>query len=159
MRWIVVHARPRCEKRVEEFAQRGGLRWYLPLRRRTHRYGSRVRSFTTPLFPGYVFCVVDDAAARTLRQNRHVANVIDTADQEGLVRQLEQVERALTAGDVLDVLPFVEAGKRIRVVDGPLKGIEGYVQRVQGPARVFLNVDILQCAVVVEVDSSHLGPV
>lgn len=157
-RWVVVHSRPRAEKRVVEFCAKCGAPSYLPVRTKTHRYGARVRTFTSPLFPGYVFCMADDAVARLLRQNRHAANLLEVIDQPTLVRQLEQVERALLAGDVLEVLPFLEEGRRVRVLDGPFKGVEGYVQRIRGATRVILNVDIIQSAVAVEVDSCHLGP-
>jgi transcription antitermination factor NusG len=156
--WCVVHARPRSEKQVAAFATRRGLLQYLPLRTKTHVYGGRKRTFQSPLFPGYVFCCAQAADRATLRQNRHVANVLETADQSGLLGQLRQVELALQAGQIVEVLPYLEAGRRVRVTAGPLKGLEGVVLRSKGRTRIVVNVELLQQGVVTEVDGDCLAP-
>jgi hypothetical protein len=89
--WVVAHTRPRCEKRVAEFCRLQGLSAYIPLRSKTHSYGGRRRTFSSPLFPGYVFCVTDPRQKTLLRQSRHTANLLDVLDQAGLVRQLIQI--------------------------------------------------------------------
>lgn len=156
--WCVVHARPRAEKQVAAFCLRQALPHYLPLRTKTHVYGGRRRTFQSPLFPGYVFCCSDVVERSTLRQNRHVANVLETSDQAGLLRQLRQVEVALQAGQIVDVLPYLEAGRRVRVTAGPLKGLEAVVLRGKGRTRIVINVEMVQQGVVAEVDGDCLAP-
>ncbi len=156
--WVVIHSRPRCEKKAADFCGRQGISTYLPLQRKTHRYGGRVRTFSSPLFPGYVFCVADAAQKRLLRQNQHVANLLEVWDQRRLVEQLQQIRRALDVGDVVEVMPYLESGKMVRVKAGPFKGLEGIVLRVKSRAKVVINVDMIQQAVAVEVDSSFLVP-
>lgn len=157
--WFVIHSRARCEKKVAEFAQRQRMACYLPLRVRLHRYGARERRFAAPLFAGYLFCLADPQGRQTLRQNRYVANVLDVYDQGHLLHQLRQIEAALQLGDLLEVLPFLESGRRVRVLAGPLKGLEGIVSRVKARTRIVLNVDMIRESVAVEVDSAALGPV
>lgn len=156
--WVVLHTRPRCEKKVMDFCERGGMPVYLPLQRRVHHYGARERVFWSPLFPGYTFSVAAPVEKAQLRQNRHVANLLEVLDQEKLVDQLRQIRTALAAGDVVDVMPYLETGKRVRVTSGPLKGLEGIVARVKGRTRVVINVDMIRQSVVVEVDSMRLAP-
>lgn len=156
--WVVLHTRPRCEKKVADYCERNKLPWYLPLRKKIHRYGSRERSFWSPLFPGYVFCVVTLVQKSEIRQNRHVANLLEVVDQKTLVEQLCQIDRALTVGDVVEVMPYLEAGRRVSVTSGPMKGLEGLVLRVKGKTRVVINVDMIQQSVAVEVDSAWLSP-
>lgn len=156
--WVVLHARPRCEKKAADYCERNELPWYLPLRKKIHRYGSRERSFWSPLFPGYVFCVVTPVQKSEVRQNRYVANLLEVVDQKTLVEQLRQINRALTAGDVVEVMPYLETGRRVIVTSGPMKGLEGLVLRVKGRTRVVINVDMIQQSVAVEVDSAWLAP-
>ena len=156
--WCVVHARPRAEKQVAAFCTRRQFPHFLPLRSRTHTYGSRKRTFLSPLFPGYVFCAADARGRTELRQNRHVANVLETADQNGLLAQLRQVRQALDAGQIVEVLPYLEAGRRVRVTAGPLKALEGVVVRGKGRTRIVINVDMVQHGVVAEVDGDCLAP-
>jgi len=156
--WVVLHTRPRCEKKIADFCARSGIPCYLPLRKKTHRYGSRERIFSSPLFPGYTFSVTTSAQRTTLRQNRHVANVLNVLNQDKLVDQLRQIRQALATGDVAEVMPYLQAGKPVRVTGGALKGLEGVVARVKGKTRVVINVDMIRQSVAVEVDSAFLAP-
>lgn len=156
--WVVLHTRPRCEKKIADFCERNAMSVYLPLRKKVHRYGARERSFWSPLFPGYAFCVATETQKSTLRQNRHVANLLEVLDQRTLVDQLVQIRQALAVGDVVEVMPYLEKGKPIRVTGGPFKGLEGIVARVKGSTRVVINVDMIRQSVSVEVDSVYLAP-
>ncbi len=156
--WIVVHTRPRAEKKLAGFCELNRFPVYLPLRKKTHRYGGRVRSFSSPLFPGYLFCVVDPAGRLRVRQNRYVANVLDVVAQTQLVEQLRQIQKAIAVTDVVEILPYLEKGKMVRVTAGPFKGLEGVVCRVQGRTKVVVNVDIIGQAAAVEVDHALLAP-
>jgi transcription antitermination factor NusG len=156
--WVVLHTRPRCEKKIADFCGRNSIPCYLPLRQKAHRYGSRERVFSSPLFPGYAFCAATVAQQATVRQNRHVANVLTVVDQATLVNQLRQIRQALVVGDVAEVMPYLEKGKPVRVTGGPFKGLEGIVARVKGKTRIVVNVDIIRQAVAVEVDSAFLAP-
>lgn len=157
-RWVVVHTRPRCEKRLAEAARREGVQVYLPLLAKTHSYGRRKRTFYSPLFPGYVFCCGDLAQRQWLRQNQNTANLLEVVDQVALITQLQRIRTAIESNLIVDVAPFLEAGRPVRIKSGPLRGSEGVVVRISGQTRVLLSVDLIQQAAVVEVDSSALAP-
>ena len=156
--WVVLHSRPRCEKKAADHCERNEVPCYLPLKKKVHRYGSRERSFWSPLFPGYVFCVVTPDQKSEVRQNRYVANLLDVLDQEKLVEQLRQINRALTVGDVVEVMPYLEVGRLVKVTGGAMKGLEGIVSRLKGKTRVIINVDMIRQSVAVEVDGAWLAP-
>lgn len=157
--WVVVHTRPRCEKKLAEAARRQTILTYLPVHRRTHQYGVRERTFTSPMFPGYLFAYPHVVGRRWLMQNRHAANLLEVSDQRQLVEQLRQLHTALQSGHLMEVLPYLESGRRVRVLAGPLRGLEGMIVRVKGQTRMVLNVDMIRESVSVEVDSSMLSPV
>lgn len=156
--WMVVHTRPRCEKRVAAMAPPRGFASYLPLRSRSHRYGGRVRVHQVPLFAGYVFLCGDAEFRRWLQQNRHVARTIPVQDEGQLLAQLRQIQMAIDSGAELHVLPFLEVGKRIKVGRGPLKGLEGVVQSHKGRTRLVVTLDIVRESVAVEIDNALLDP-
>lgn len=157
--WVVIRTRPRCEKQVGRYCETAGVHYYLPLLTRTHTYGARVRSFQTPLFPGYVFCRLQNHQFDGLRQQRNVARMLRTPDQHGLVEQLRSIHVALSASEVVDVMPFLEEGREVEVTAGRLKGLQGIISRLKGKTRVVINVEMIQQAVAIEVDSQDLAPV
>lgn len=156
--WVVIHTRPRCEKKVAELCAQQKVDRYLPLLKRVHRYGQRVRAFMSPLFPGYLFCVLSRSQQSFFRQNRHVANLLPVLDPERLIVQLRHIRTALDTGDDVEVLPYLEVGKAVRVMQGPLRGVEGVIARVKGKTRIVINVDMIRESVSMEIDASFLDP-
>lgn len=157
--WAVIHARPRCEKKVVDFCGLRKTYCYLPLLKKKHRYGGRIRTFEIPLFTGYLFVLADRQEISTLWQNMRVANLLEVADQKTLVHQLEQVKRALDNQESLELFPHLEKGMKVMVRSGPMKGVEGYVNQVKNKTRIVLNIDFIQKAVAVEIDAAWLVPV
>ncbi|HMO51068.1 MAG TPA: transcription termination/antitermination NusG family protein [Kiritimatiellia bacterium] len=158
-RWVVIHARPRCEKKLSDFCEARHIPVFLPMIKRRHRYGARIRVFDIPLFAGYVFVLADHAQLMTLRQNQRVANVLVVSDQETLLRQLNHIKCALVNQESLELFPQLGEGMKVSVRSGPLKGVEGFVHKIKSKTRIVLNVDFIQQAVSVEVDADWLVPV
>ncbi len=157
--WVVVHVRPRCEKKLVMVCGEQDLSSYLPVKRKVHYYGRRERVFLTPLFSGYIFCLVTDDQRVYLRQNQYVANLLEVAEQDKLVRQLRQIHQALQLGDAVEVMPYLEKGNRVCVTGGALKGLEGIIENVKGGTRIIISVEMIRQSVGLEVDAALLAPV
>jgi len=59
----------------------------------------------------------------------------------------------------LEPFPFVKLGERVRIVDGPFKGLEGIIERRKGSDRLILSVDVINQAVGLEIDADRVEPV
>ncbi len=156
--WVVLHTRPRAEKKLDRFLRDQLFASYLPCRKKIHRYGARCREFLNPMFPGYLFALVPDDRFGFVKQNQYVANLLPVFNQQELIVFMNQLRQALRVGDELDVLPFIRKGSRVRVVSGPYKGIESEVIELRGQSVVVLQIEILQKSVALPVDVSCLGP-
>jgi len=154
--WIVIHVRPKCEKKTVYICNEKQISTYMPTLRTTHTYGQRRRSFDKPLFSGYIFAVVNAQQWQYLRQNNYVANILEVTNQSKFVSQLSQIQKALSIGAVVEIQTFLEKGTRVRVTAGPFKGVEGVVCHVKGGARVIINIDMIQQSVAFEVDAALL---
>lgn len=154
--WVILHTRPRAEKKAVQAFELASVKLYLPLRRKDHRYGGRLRTFWSPLFPGYIFGCFDSREVHKLMSNQYVANVLTVVDQDGLLYQLRQIQQALAAGEMVDVMPYLEKGKPVRVTGGPFKGVEGIIERLDKKTRVVISIEMIQQSVFMEVDSAYI---
>ena len=87
-----------------------------------------------------------------------MARTIRVVDQERLIRELSQVQRALSADVPVDPWPYFREGRLVRVRVGPLRGVEGIVATRKSVTRLVLRVATLGQAVAVEIDAGLLEP-
>lgn len=155
--WLVIHARPRCEKKFAALLVREGFAYELPLMNSVRRYrGNRTKRFTKPLFPGYVFAQVDEMRRARLYQPDLLVRLIDITDQATFATQLAAIRRMVASGFDLRLTPLLEAGRHVRIQGGPLHGLEGMVQDPHHPKGVVIAVDVLQQGVLVKVPPEQL---
>lgn len=159
MSWICLHTRSRCEKKVSEVCRSGEVTHFLPMRLSVKRYGNRRREHTIPYFPGYLFCCATPEQRFAMLRTSLLVNAITVYDTEGLLSDLQQIDRALRAPARLDPFPYVRRGLRVRIMAGPMRGIEGVVSCRRGRFRVVLNVELIHRALALEVNADCVEPV
>jgi transcription antitermination factor NusG len=157
-RWLVCHTRPRCEKKFAALLAAEALEHYLPLVASVRRYGARTKKFTKPLFAGYVFAQVPAEKKSRLHQQDLLARAIAVEDEASFLRQLADVRTIVASGLELSVMPLLTRGRRVRIVGGPLHGLEGFVDDPSQPKGVVLAVDVLRQGLLVRVPAEQLRP-
>lgn len=154
--WWVCHTRPRCEKKLAALLTAEELPHYLPLVTSVRHYGSRVRKFTKPLFAGYVFVQVAPLKKARIFQQDLIARAIEIEDEEHFLRQVDDVRLIVASGYELSVRPLLTRGRRVKIIAGPLRGLEGEVDDPANPQGVVLAVDVLQQGLLVKLPAENL---
>ncbi len=125
----------------------GGSALVWPRRRLRIRKGGTWRDSISPVFPGYLFVRTDGADGALLQCLRTLPGFIRFLPDNASVHPLDQRDAAtlsslIACGGVVDrSLVTFDEERRIRVVSGPLRGMEGMivaVDRRKGRARVRL---------------------
>ena len=151
-----MHVRPRCEKKMADYCAFYAIEHYLALREETKVYQRRKVTVQKPLFPGYLFADLDREKRELALKSNHIVRIIETDDQQRLVRELGHVRTALDVDPTLGATAAFSRGKLVRITDGPFRGLEGVVQKSKNDARVVLNVDMIGQAVSIDVDMDLL---
>jgi len=154
--WYVAHTRPRCEKKLLQFCERENLHARLLCYQSAHKYRGKTVVFKKPLFPGYVFLQMPADKRRLVLQNDHLANLLDVSDQVLFVRQLDEVLRALETDLEIRLAPTIGEGMRVKIKSGPLRGVEGWVEKRHGMNTVLLRMDFISQAAAVKLEASQL---
>jgi len=155
-RWFVAHTKPRREKKLADYCQRQGLSATLPCYDSAHKYRGKTVVFRKPLFPGYVFLELEPTRTGLIRQNDHVANLLDVYDQEIFQQQLKDIMLALELNLEVRLAPTIGEGMRVRIRSGPLQGLEGWVERRYGMSTVLLRLDFINQAAAVKLHADML---
>lgn len=157
--WLLVRTKPKQERAAVETLATRGAEAYCP-RVIEPRWHARAPLGPVPLFPSYVFvrCVPAERFAAVnyctgvtgvVRFGDHLAAVED--ELVAGLREREGERGYLVFGDVRRRL---EKGSRVRVVSGPLAGLEGIVTKyAPGAERVRLLLSLVSSVRTVEVDA------
>jgi transcription antitermination factor NusG len=112
--------------------------------------------FQKPLFPGYVFLRLSVEERGKIHRSDYLAKLLKITDQELFARQLEDVLRALVTEFEIRLAPRIGEGMRVKITHGPLRGIEGWVERRYGMSTVLLRLDFIGQAAAVKLDAADL---
>ena len=151
--WMVLHTKARQEKAVARYLRAAGALFYLPLISRVTLVRGRKLRSDVPLLPGYVFLSGDLDDGYAAISTKRVCRIIQVADQDRLVDELEEIRDALDRGAELYHCPFAVVGTRCRVTKGPFEGVEGEVSSKLGSNRLALQIHTLGRGAILEIDA------
>ena len=142
--WWCLHTKPRQEKATARELRERGVVYYLPQAVKESRtpQGRQIHS-VMPLFAGYVFLHGDAKDRLAALRGDRLVNVLEVVNQEGLVRDLRQVNKMLNSGLAVSSEPTSPSGAKVRIATGPLTGIVGTVIRRGNRDQFVAVVDFL----------------
>jgi len=159
--WYAVYTSAHHEKKVaEQFAGRE-IEHFLPLYEAVHQWKDRRVRLQLPLFPGYVFVRLRSTERPRALQVPGVARLVGFGDRPAPIPDLEidGLRRGLQSQLKMQPHPYLTEGRKVRIIRGPLAGIEGILVRQKQNFRVVLSLDLIMRSVVVEVDTSDVYPI
>ena len=156
-RWVAFYTLSRREKDLMRKLEAAGVPFYAPLiRRRLKSAGGRVRDSHVPLFSGYVFSRVDDDQRRAALATNTIARWLPIVDETALLADLRTIKRLIDTDQPLAPEARIEPGQLVRVRSGPLRGLEGTVERRHGTQRLVVAVRFLNQGASVELEDVDL---
>ena len=134
--------KPRTEKAVAGLLEDCGVEHFLPLRKATRKYASKTKNVELPLFPGYLFATFDDEQRKLfLPRQQHILKIIAPFSPRRLLRQLVAVRRMLLENPSFNPKGELREGVWVRVKQGPMRDMRGWVARIQSKTKVVLYLD------------------
>jgi transcriptional antiterminator RfaH len=124
-------------------------RGFLPLQVVTRRHARKFRTELAPVFPGYMFVIldIDRHRWRSVNGTFGVQRLIMDGDRP-LAVVPGVVETLVVSSDQRGVLLYksdeLMVGDRIQLLAGPFSGALGILQRLDGNGRVQLLLDLLR---------------
>lgn len=148
-RWYAVSCKPRQEAIAEENLLRQGFHAYLPRIRIRRRRRGQWTDAVEVLFPRYIFIRLDPLrrSTATVRSTRGVVGLVRFGGQPAVVPDavmdaLLQREDA-ASGLHQDNRQAFRSGDPVRLVDGPLSGINAVFAQQDGEKRVIVLMELL----------------
>jgi transcriptional antiterminator RfaH len=160
-RWFLVYTLPKSERKAEMHLRAQGFRPYLPQLKKTIRHARQFRDVQAPLFPRYVFLILDLSRDRWLsvRSTVGVSSLfmcegrpvpVPAGVVEGIIDHSEGNLTSLDAG--------LSKGQAVRILSGPFANLVGTLERLDAAGRTRVLLDIMGTVVPVAIRRDALSP-
>ena len=161
-RWYLVHTLPHAERRAQLHLGAQGFRTHFPTIQKTIRHARQLRTVQAPLFPRYIFLVLDLGRDRWLSvwgtpgvsslftsENRPVP--VPEGVVETLIENTDETNLALFSSGL-------KTGQSVRILTGPFVDFVGTLERLDAAGRVRVLLDMMGTAVPVALRRCAICP-
>jgi transcription elongation factor/antiterminator RfaH len=161
-RWFLVHTQPNSERKAELHLGAQGFRTHFPQIQKTIRHARQLRTVRAPLFPRYLFLILDLNRDRWLsvRSTIGVSSLFTCGDRP--VPVPKGVVEALIARTNETGLALFDAGlttgQTVRILSGPFADFVGTLERLDTAGRVRVLLTMMGSTVPVALHRSALLP-
>ena len=156
--WYALYTRHQHEVTVARILASKGFETLLPVYQTARRWKDRTKLLSLPLFPCYVFLKGGLERRLDILTTPGIHSLVQCGGRPALIPsvEIEAIRRAVESGARVEPHPFLKCGDWVRVIDGPLAGIQGILVRKKNIYRLVLSVGMLGKAATVEVNALHV---
>jgi transcription antitermination factor NusG len=158
--WYAAYTRANHERRAaQELAERG-VEHFLPQYQSRRKWKDREVELSQPLFPGYVFVRIALEQKLRVLQAPGVACLVSFAGRPAVVpaEEFARIQELLNRKILATPHPYLNVGRRARVLEGPFAGLEGIVIRRNKRNRLVISLDLIARSIAVELGEANLEP-
>jgi transcription antitermination factor NusG len=149
-KWYALTVPYQHERKTEKALQSKGLETLVPVYRSRRIWSDRVKEVEMPLFAGYVLCQFDLTERIQVLDTPGVSKIVGfggevTALEDG---EVAGIKRLVALKMPLAPWPYLRAGDRVRVEQGPMRGLEGTLLRTKDAMHLVIGIELLQRSIV-----------
>jgi transcription antitermination factor NusG len=152
--WFAVKTKPQYERLVGEALSSCGVGSFVPCYSLLHRWSDRLKKVEVPLFTGYLFGLFRWNQRNLLTMIPGCRGIVSFGGKPAPVdpHEMDNLRRIVESDAQREPHPYLRAGQPVRIIGGPLRGVEGFVSEQNDSFRVVVTISILQRSVGVQID-------
>ena len=159
-KWIAVYTKSRHEKVVIQELEKKNIESYCPILKERRQWSDRKRWVEFPLFRSYVFAKIELKNSLYILETMGVHHIIKFQGRISTIPDeiIQNIERMIDGGYTIEQVEYFVKGDEVKVVDGPLKGMEGIVVKLKNQNKLVLKVAAIQQAIAIQIHPGYLKP-
>ena len=153
-KWLAAYVKMHHEKRVRDRLTELGIENFLPVQNEVRQWSDRKKRVERVLIPMMIFVHVDSAEQRAVLTHPSVLRYLvlrgEHTPTEIPEEQMNRFRFMLDFSDqpVSFNTTGLQPGEKVRVIKGPLAGLEGELVTIDGKSTVVVRINQLGCATV-----------
>ena len=151
-KWYVAYVRLFHERKTAEKLAAMGIESFVPVREEIHQWSQRKKKVMRVLIPQMIFIHAtpkERLEALTLAsishymvlRGEHTPAIIPDRQMQQFMFMVDYSEESIEMYN-----SSLQPGQSIKVIKGPLAGMEGELMEIEGKSKVIVRLDLLGCA-------------
>ena len=156
--WYALYTKPRHEKKVHEQLVDKNFESYLPLVKSKRQWKDRKKTVEMPLFNSYLFANFEYKYRFDILQTNGIVKIVNFNGVPAVVPewQINSLRKMLEFPKSLKLESYILPGEIVEVMEGPMRGLRGTVDKRKNSNRLVLTIDGIMQSISVEVDEGIL---
>ena len=154
--WIAVYTKSRHEQIVVNELNKKNIESYCPMFKERRQWSDRKKWVHFPLFRSYVFANIEINENIYVLQTIGVNKIVKFQEKISIIpdQVIDNIKNIIEGGYNVEQTDYFIKGDEVRVVSGPLKGLDGVVLDLRGANKIIIKIESIQQAFSVEISSS-----
>ena len=156
--WIAVYTKSRHEQIVVNELSKKNIESYCPMFKERRQWSDRKKWVHFPLFRSYVFANIELNENIYVLQTIGVNKIVKFQEKISIIpdQVIDNIKNIVEGGYNIEQADYFIKGDEVRVVSGPLKGLDGVVIDLRGANKIIIKIEAIQQAFSVEISSGLL---
>ena len=156
--WIAVYTKSRHEQTVVNELNKKNIESYCPMFKERRQWSDRKKWVHFPLFRSYVFANIEIKENIYVLQTIGVNKIVKFQEKISIIpdQVIDNIKNIIEGGYNIEQADYFIKGDEVRVVSGPLKGLDGVVIDLRGANKIIIKIEAIQQAFSVEISSGLL---
>jgi transcription antitermination factor NusG len=156
LHWYAIWTRSRQEKLASTMLRNLGIQHYLPLKVELRQWSDRKQMVEMPVFGGYLFVRINPSLKNSQLQVLQSPGVVAfVGNQNGPFQipnqEIDNIRTVLAARVAYTQCPTLNKGDCVRVVRGPLAGVEGTLVTANSTSHLLVSIEMIRQSLSVNV--------
>jgi transcription antitermination factor NusG len=156
--WYALYTKPRHEVKAAIEMDACGIKYYLPMVTRVKQWSDRKKRVKEPLIRSYIF-------VRVSEQERVLAlqlnSIIRCVSERGIPakipdNQMNNFIRFIQDGYEYHVLNSITKGVKVRIISGPMIGVEGVVIEEPEHKSIAVSIELLNRTIITRIKDEQI---
>lgn len=151
-KWYVAYVRLFHERKTAEKLTAMGIECFVPIREEIHQWSQRKKKVQRVLIPQMIFIHatrkermealnLSSISHYMVLRGEHTPAIIPDKQMQQFIFMVDYSEETIEMYN-----SPLEPGQAIKVIKGPLAGLEGELLEIEGKSKVMIRLDLLGCA-------------
>ncbi len=157
--WYAMYTKPRSEFAAAKQLRAEGIEIYLPTATVIRQWSDRKKKLTEPVFKSYIFVHCNEKERLIAVQQKAIVKTVSFLGKPSIIPdwEIESLRKTLERTNEFDLSDKPKIGQKVKIVDGPFKGVVGTVYEDENQERYLaVTIELLRRAVVVHLPAGNV---